>query len=388
MKNTGTTTWSEANYYRLGAVDDSDPFYGPGNRVTISGGQTVAPQAQYTFSFTMTAPSTPNYYTTDWRMVQDGIQWFGETLTEEVLVGQLPYDGVIQLPGTIQAENYDIGGSGVAYYDTTSGNAGGQYRSDNVDISTCSDTGGGYHISSIAATEWLEYTVNAPTTGDYNWMMRVSSSAEGQYRIEVDGSDITGTKKFPTTSSAWATIRTPARAMSSGQRIVRVYMINGSWNLNKVDVANLGGDGVGIDMHTSNVEDGLSLVTVSDGDTTGQTKNGHYCRKNVATSDYYFYFNVSDSWAYQGSKQDVYISLDYFDSGGGSIALQYDSVAGGTYKNGGTVTVGSTNTWKTYTWHVTDAYFGNRQNGGADFRFDGGAVIRWYDTVSVSVGSP
>ena len=55
---------------------------------------------------------------------------------------QLPYNGTAwPIPGTIEAENYDTGGKFVAYYDTTAGNSGGQYRSDDVDIETCSEGG-------------------------------------------------------------------------------------------------------------------------------------------------------------------------------------------------------------------------------------------------------
>lgn len=84
VKNTGSTTWSEAGGYRLGAVDDSDPFYS-GTRVTLPAGTNVAPGQTYTFSFTMTAPAAGSYVT-DWRMVHDGTGWFGETHRETVAV--------------------------------------------------------------------------------------------------------------------------------------------------------------------------------------------------------------------------------------------------------------------------------------------------------------
>src|SRR5262249_16201141 len=49
--------------------------------------------------------------------------------------GSTPFTGTpATIPGTLHAENYDNGGEGVAYYDTTPGNSGGQYRSDDVDI--------------------------------------------------------------------------------------------------------------------------------------------------------------------------------------------------------------------------------------------------------------
>ena len=38
------------------------------------------------------------------------------------------------VPGIIEGEDYDLGGEGVAYHDTDSGNDGGEYRADDVDI--------------------------------------------------------------------------------------------------------------------------------------------------------------------------------------------------------------------------------------------------------------
>lgn len=38
------------------------------------------------------------------------------------------------LPGLIEAEDYNVGGQNVAYYDSTEGNTGEQYRNDDVDI--------------------------------------------------------------------------------------------------------------------------------------------------------------------------------------------------------------------------------------------------------------
>jgi hypothetical protein len=67
---------------KLGAVDDSDPFAGTRQNLT----STTGPGQQFTFNFTMTAPGTLGPYTTDWRMVQEGVNWFGQTLTKQVQV--------------------------------------------------------------------------------------------------------------------------------------------------------------------------------------------------------------------------------------------------------------------------------------------------------------
>lgn len=55
-----------------------------------------------------------------------------------------PWDQVFAIPGRIEAEDYHSGGSGVGYFDTTHGNSGGQYRSDDIDIEVTLDDGGGY----------------------------------------------------------------------------------------------------------------------------------------------------------------------------------------------------------------------------------------------------
>ena len=51
------------------------------------------------------------------------------------------------VPGTIEAENFDLGGEGVAYHDTTRAtNTGGRYRKDAVDIWRSK---GGYYTGAI-----------------------------------------------------------------------------------------------------------------------------------------------------------------------------------------------------------------------------------------------
>ena len=148
---------------------------------------------------------------------------------------------------------------------------------------------------------------------------------------------------------------------------------------------------VSINMGTTDVVDGLSRVVFSDGDTTPATIGGRDARRNQDPGDdYYIYFNVNDLFAYQADKPDVYVMIDYYDTGSGPLTLQYDATgSGNAYKSGGSVALTGTNTWKQYYYHVTDAYLGNRQNGGADLRIFGGAGNVFYlDIVAVSVNSP
>jgi xylan 1,4-beta-xylosidase len=44
------------------------------------------------------------------------------------LTGSGIFDVYKPIPGTIQAVHYNLGGEGLGYHDTTSGNAGGKYN--------------------------------------------------------------------------------------------------------------------------------------------------------------------------------------------------------------------------------------------------------------------
>ncbi len=137
------------------------------------------------------------------------------------------------------------------------------------------------------------------------------------------------------------------------------------------------GQPVQIDLGTTDAVNCLILLTNSDGDTSPADIGGRNCRSNTnpggSPPDNYMYFGVNDSYAYQGSRPYLQITIEYYDTGTGSLVLEYDSsdtapFPGNIYKAGGSIVLTGSNTWKQHTYHVTDAYFGNRQNVGADFR--------------------
>src|SRR5437868_13672015 len=76
-----------------------------------------------------------------------------------------PFHGVpLQVPGTIQAEDFDEGGEGIGYHDLTAYNEGGAYRATDVDVQPTTDAGGGYNVGWVSAGEWLAYTINVGAT--------------------------------------------------------------------------------------------------------------------------------------------------------------------------------------------------------------------------------
>jgi len=129
-------------------------------------------------------------------------------------------------------------------------------------------------------------------------------------------------------------------------------------------------EGVWVDLGTADDEHGLNRPSSDPADGTNQPYNigGKNCRKNVdPNSDYYMYFQIDDSYALEGNRPEVYVTCQYYDQGPGTIQLQYDGT-GSAYTHAASVTLGGTNTWQSYTWHVTDGYFGGRQNSSSDLR--------------------
>jgi PKD repeat protein len=124
MKNTGSMTWDEANMIRLGGVGESSgdaAKFGP-VRINIPAGIKVLPGAQYTFNFTITAPSTPGNYTPQYMMLWEMHQWFGEQVSQLVPVGirapqvQFTADTVHgQTPLTVQFTDQSSTGDQTSY---------------------------------------------------------------------------------------------------------------------------------------------------------------------------------------------------------------------------------------------------------------------------------
>jgi len=79
MTNTGSTTWSASRLYALGSQNPGDNTTWGLGRVSLAGD--VPPGGSATFTFNITAPATPGTYNFQWRMVQDGVEWFGDSST-------------------------------------------------------------------------------------------------------------------------------------------------------------------------------------------------------------------------------------------------------------------------------------------------------------------
>ena len=104
-----------------------------------------------------------------------------------------PYGGsAAVIPGKIEAENYDEGASGMAYFDQSDGNKcddyTNHYRKDDVDLKEIS---GGVAVGSFEGDEWLSYTVDVQRDGDYEVTLRLGEGNDsGSLSVEFDESNV------------------------------------------------------------------------------------------------------------------------------------------------------------------------------------------------------
>jgi 4-amino-4-deoxy-L-arabinose transferase-like glycosyltransferase len=77
VRNTGREEWSTSGGIFLGAATDSNPL-GP-RRIPLPDGSVVRSGDTRSIRITYTAPNRPGYYATEWRLVKEGVAWFGDS---------------------------------------------------------------------------------------------------------------------------------------------------------------------------------------------------------------------------------------------------------------------------------------------------------------------
>jgi hypothetical protein len=150
------------------------------------------------------------------------------TFTLSASQSAIPFNGPHNIPGRLEAEDFDNGGEGVGYHDVETTNLGNStYRATGVDLEVSGDTGGGANIAYARTGEWLSYTVNVTTTGTYNIAARVASNGNGgTFHLELDGTAVGGTQTIPNTNGwqTYATLNTNDVSLTSGSHVMRLVM--------------------------------------------------------------------------------------------------------------------------------------------------------------------
>ena len=156
-----------------------------------------------------------------------------------------PYNGVTELPGTLEAEDFDQGAEGMSYHDSDKQDEGKvNYRSDDgcgVDIVRGNDS---YAIGYTNNGEWLEYTVNVKEAGVYEYDAYVSSGANNSsfnLSLKDDGNlvPLTNNIVIPCLqSNNWDIYSTMHGRLlvplEAGEHIFRITITGSSCNIDKL----------------------------------------------------------------------------------------------------------------------------------------------------------
>ena len=147
-----------------------------------------------------------------------------------------PYSGIaFNLPGKIEAEEFDNGGKNISYFDSTPGNDGLMFRDNDVDIENTTDIGQGYNIGYIDEGEWIEFSVTSLNTYIMDIQFRIACVDAGE-KIKIKlNNQILGTVTLPNTGGFqnWRTITLEDVTIPAGEnQFLRLEFLESGFNIN------------------------------------------------------------------------------------------------------------------------------------------------------------
>jgi endonuclease/exonuclease/phosphatase family metal-dependent hydrolase len=255
------------------------------------------------------------------------------------------------LPGTIQAEDFDNGASSVAYWDSTGGNSGGQYRSTNVDIEGCSE--GGYDVGWAYPGEWLNYTVSLPSSGTYTVAFRVATGSGGSLHLEINGQNVSGSFNVSPTGGwqSWTTVQKSV-SLSGGTQVMRIVFDSGYVNVNWFSVSS-GSSGSGSGSAkaipgTIQAEDFDAYYDTTSGNSGGQYRSTDVDIEGSTEGGYDIGWSAAGEW--------LNYTVNVAAAGTYTLDLRVATASSGSLHvtfNGtdvtGTVSVSNTGGWQSWT---------------------------------------
>ncbi len=202
------------------------------------------------YSFTISSAIEGTYVLTAVATDDEAAETTFSIVTVTVSVAQGPFGGVAwAIPGTLEAEDYDVGGAGVAFYETSLTNeAGSTYRNDAVDIE---DITGGYGLGYTDDGEWLDYSVDIASTGEYtiNFTVAADDAFGGSFKLLLDDNEVLGSTISGTTGgwTIWDDVSVSDVSLTAGEHVLTLEIMTGDFNIDKMIFAK--------DVLSTNMED-------------------------------------------------------------------------------------------------------------------------------------
>jgi hypothetical protein len=316
------------------------------------------------------AASTTYYYVVEAVDAQGNSAASAQASATTTASSEGPYGGTpAAVPGTVQAENYDTGGQGIAYNVTAVNGTANGYRTDGVDLEATTDTGGGDNIGWTAAGQWFKYTVNAATAGTYTVTFRVaaeSAIADAFHLSNAAGTNLSGSVAVPNTGAwqTWANV-TATVTLPAGVQTLTINQDAAGWNFNYATFTSTssgegpyggtpaaipgtvlaekydtGGAGVGYNVTSTNGTDNAFRSDGVDLETTSAPGGGNNIGWTAAGQWFRFTVNVATAGTYT-------VTFEVASLNGATGAFHLSNSAGTNLS--GSVNVPTTGAWQTWT---------------------------------------
>lgn len=117
------------------------------------------------------------------------------------------------VPGTIEAEEFN--------------------KMQGIQTDQTTDIGGGLDITSANAGDWIEYSINVPSSGLYTVSYRVAGLSGGQISLSQGGVNVVTTDVSGTGGpEMWTTVSSTPVNLSQGEQTIRLQVAEGDWRIN------------------------------------------------------------------------------------------------------------------------------------------------------------
>ncbi len=194
-------------------------------------------QAPYAFQW---YPGSPGAYQLQAAAIDNaGDTVYSKTLSMEVFRQDVFSGSPFAVPGVIEFEDYDLGGSMVAFEDADPANLGEAYRSDAVDIGPLIDESGGYYVGWTEPGEWLEYTIEVEEAQKVQILLIVAAETEkGELVLELDELPLTNHLFVPSTGSldVYDTLMIEDLFLPQGIHKLKIGIVSGGVNLDRMEI--------------------------------------------------------------------------------------------------------------------------------------------------------
>jgi hypothetical protein len=169
------------------------------------------------------------------------------------------------IPGLMEAENFNFGGQGNAYYETTPAtNSGNQYRTgQGVDIAAHPTESNNHVVGWNATGEWLEYLANVDESLNYDIQITYSApAATGKIQFYCNGEILGAIVNLPATGAytTYGHVKI-TRAIPKGVCILKLEVVAAGFNIDKIAITKSNRAPSNITMSATAINENLAVGT-------------------------------------------------------------------------------------------------------------------------------